>query len=70
VGVLFTALREDKMSQTWLMPRNVTEFIQEDHICHLVTALADGLDVNSGRENTVVHKINQRIHVKCCLDCC
>jgi len=37
------ALREDKMGQTWLVPRNVTEFIPEGHICHLVIALVDGL---------------------------
>ncbi len=40
------ALREDKMGQTWLVPRSVTDFIPEDHICHLVIALVDSLDVD------------------------
>ena len=44
------ALREDNMGQTWLVLRNITEFIPEGHICHLVIALVDGLDVNGVEE--------------------
>lgn len=37
------ALREDQMGQTWLVPRSVTDFISEGHICHLVIALVENL---------------------------
>lgn len=38
------ALREDKMGQTWLLPPAVSDFIPENHICHLVIALVDELE--------------------------
>jgi len=46
VGVVFMALREDKMGQSWLLPPAVSDLIPQDHICQLVVALVDDLDVN------------------------
>ena len=38
------ALQEDKIGQTWLVPRRVTEFIPETHICYFITNLVEELD--------------------------
>ncbi len=38
------ALREDCIGQTWLVPRRVTDFIPENHICYFVANLVEELD--------------------------
>ncbi len=38
------ALREDSIGQAWLVPRRVTDFIPENHICYFVTNLVEELD--------------------------
>ena len=38
------ALREDRIGQTWLVPRRVVDFIPDDHICFFIANLVDGLD--------------------------
>ena len=38
------ALREDKIGQTWLVPRRVIDFIPENHLCFFITNLVEGLD--------------------------
>ncbi len=38
------ALREDRIGQTWLVPRRVIDFIPENHVCFFIANLVDGLD--------------------------
>jgi len=38
------ALREDRIGQTWLVPRRVIDFIPENDVCFFVINLVDGLD--------------------------
>lgn len=38
------ALREDRIGQTWLVPRRVTDFIPENHVCYFITNLVEELD--------------------------
>lgn len=40
------AVREDKIGQSWLFPPCITDFISEDHICNLVVAVVDNIDVS------------------------
>lgn len=40
------AIREDKIGQSWLFPPCITDFIPEDHICNLVVAVVDNVDVS------------------------
>lgn len=42
--MLFMALREDKMGQTWLIPPAIGDFISDDHPCFFVVSLVDELD--------------------------
>lgn len=42
--VCFMALREDRIGQTWLVPRRVTDFIPENHICYFIANLVEELD--------------------------
>jgi transposase len=38
------ALKEDRIGQTWLVPRRVTDFIPETHICYFIVNLVEELD--------------------------
>ncbi|MFA5300645.1 MAG: hypothetical protein WC389_20855 [Lutibacter sp.] len=38
------ALREDRIGQTCLVPKRVTDFIPENHICYFISNLAEELD--------------------------
>jgi len=38
------ALKEDRIGQTWLVPRRLTDFIPENHICYFITNLVEELD--------------------------
>lgn len=38
------ALREDRIGQTWLVPRRVTDFIPENHVCYFIANLVEELD--------------------------
>ncbi|MDH7518091.1 MAG: IS1182 family transposase [Candidatus Thermoplasmatota archaeon] len=38
------ALREDRIGQTWLMPKRLTDFIPENHICYFIANLVEELD--------------------------
>ena len=38
------ALREDRIGQTWLVPRRVMDFIPENHICYFIANLVEELD--------------------------
>jgi len=40
------AIREDKMGQSWLLPPAVSDLIPEEHVCHLVVALVNSVDVS------------------------
>jgi transposase len=40
------AVREDKLGQSWLFPPSVSDFIQVDHICHLVIAIVNSIEVS------------------------
>lgn len=40
------AIREDRIGQSWLFPPCITDFIPEDHICNLVVAVVDNVDVS------------------------
>jgi transposase len=40
------AIREDKIGQSWLFPPCITDFIPVDHICNLIVALVDSIDVS------------------------
>lgn len=40
------AIREDRIGQSWLFPPCITDFISEDHICNLVVAVVDNVDVS------------------------
>ncbi len=42
--VIFMALREDRIGQTWLVPRRVTDFIPEDHVCYFIANLVEEID--------------------------
>ena len=39
------AIRDDKMGQSWLLPPDISELIPADHICYLVAAIVNGMDV-------------------------
>ena len=47
------ALREDRIGQTWLVPRRVINFIPDDHICFFIANLVEGLDF---KKNERKHK--------------
>ena len=38
-------IRSDKMGQSWLLPLDISELIPVDHICYLVVAIVNGMDV-------------------------
>lgn len=38
------ALRPDNIGQEWLVPRRVTDFIPENHVCYFITNLVEELD--------------------------
>jgi len=38
------ALREDRIGQTWLVPKHLTDFIQENHIAYFIANLVEELD--------------------------
>jgi len=40
------AVRDDKMGQSWLLPPDISELIPVDHICYLVAAIVNGMDVD------------------------
>jgi len=40
------AVRNDKMGQSWLLPPDISELIPADHICYLVAAIVNGMDVD------------------------
>jgi transposase len=40
------AIRDDKMGQSWLLPLSVTDLIRVDHICYLVIAIVNSIDVS------------------------
>jgi transposase len=40
------AIRDDKMGQSWLLPPDISELIPVDHICYLVAAIVNGMDVD------------------------
>jgi hypothetical protein len=39
------AIRDDRLGQSLLLPLNVAELIPKDHICKLVIAVVDMLDI-------------------------
>jgi transposase len=45
------ALREDRIGQTWLVPKRVTNFIPENHVCYFIATIAEKVDFE---------KINQK----------
>ncbi|MDI6886549.1 MAG: IS1182 family transposase [archaeon] len=40
------AIRDDKMGQSWLLPPAVSDLIPVDHICHLVVAIVNSIDIS------------------------
>ena len=40
------AIRNDKMGQSWLLPPDISELIPVYHICYLVAAIVNGMDVD------------------------
>jgi transposase len=40
------AIRKDKMGQSWLLPPAVSDLIPVDHICYLVIAIVNSIDVS------------------------
>ena len=44
------AVRSDKMGQSWLLPLDISELIPVDHICYLVIAIVNGIDVSEIEE--------------------
>jgi transposase len=40
------AIRDDKMGQSWLLPLSVTDLIRVGHICYLVIAIVNSIDVS------------------------
>ena len=44
------AIRDDKMGQSWLLPLSVTDLIPVDHICYLVSAIVNSIDVSELEE--------------------
>ncbi|MGB7533215.1 MAG: IS1182 family transposase [Halobacteriota archaeon] len=39
-------IRDDKMGQSWLLPPSVSDLIPVDHICYLVIAIVNSIDVS------------------------
>lgn len=39
-------IRNDKMGQSWLLPPAVSDLIPVDHICYLVIAIVNSMDVS------------------------
>ena len=39
-------MRDDKRGQSWLLPPDISELIPADHICYLVAAIVNGMDVD------------------------
>jgi len=44
------AIRNDKMGQSWLLPPSVSDLIPVDHICYLVIAIVNSIDVSELEE--------------------
>ena len=44
------AIRDDRMGQSWLLPPDISELIPVDHICYLVIAIVNGIDVSEIEE--------------------
>ena len=40
------AVKSDKMGQSWLLPLAVSDLVPVDHICYLVSAIVNGVDVS------------------------
>ena len=40
------AIRTDNIGQSWLFPPSITDFVPENHICKLVVAVVDNVDVS------------------------
>ena len=43
-------IRSDKMGQSWILPPAVTDLIPEDHICHLVVAVVNSIDISGAEQ--------------------
>jgi transposase len=43
-------VREDKIGQSWLLPPSVSDLIPVDHICYLVIAIVNSIDVSEIEE--------------------
>ena len=39
------AVRSDKMGQSWILPPVISDLIPVDHICYLVIAIVNSIDV-------------------------
>jgi len=59
------ALKEDRIGQTWLVPRRVTDFIPGNHICYFIANLVEELDFREIDQNIGTRVVKQRIHVEC-----
>ena len=44
------ALRDDKIGQTWLVPRRVVDFIPDNHICFFIAQLVQNLDFKKNEQ--------------------
>jgi len=40
------AIRDDKMGQSWLLPPDISDLIPVDHICYLVVAIVNSIDLS------------------------
>lgn len=53
MGWISMTIWEDKLGQSWLFPPCITDFISEDHICHLVIGIIDNMDLSSIEEKYI-----------------
>ena len=53
------AIRDDKRGQSWLLPPDISELIPVDHICYLVIAIVNGIDVSWKGS---IHRLPKRLN--------
>ena len=62
------SIKSDKIGQSWLLPPDIRDLIPADHICYLVVAIVDSIDMSEVEKNTGLHPAILHIHVGCYSD--
>ena len=49
------AIKSDKIGQSWLLPPDIRDLIPVDHICYLVIAIVNSIDMSAVETVSYTH---------------